>query len=98
MEKLNQLINAATAEAIKCMKEGKFEVKYDCIGDYFGKDDVTIRELYEDRVSVSLFRLIDIDEDTMKFMKCAKKEILQQQLEELKAKQAKVEQQLAELN
>jgi hypothetical protein len=99
MEKLNQLIDAAIAEAIKCMNEGKFEPKADSAGDFFTKDNVTIRQFYGgDQASVVFYKLVDIDEATVKFMESTKKERLQQQLEELKEKQTKVEQQLAELN
>jgi hypothetical protein len=99
MEKLNQLIDATIAEAIKCMNEGKFEPKTDSAGDFFTKDNVTIRQFYGgDQASVVFYKLVDIDEATVKFMESTKKERLQQQLEELKDKQTKVEQQLAELN
>lgn len=98
MEKLNQLIDAAIAEAIKCMNEGKFEPKADSAGEFFTKDNVTIRQFYGgDQASVVFYKLVDIDEATVKFMESTKKERLQQQLEELKDKQTKVEQQLAEL-
>jgi hypothetical protein len=98
MEKLNQLIDATIAEAIKCMNEGKFEPKADSAGDFFTKDNVTIRQFYGgDQASVVFYKLVDIDEATVKFMESTKKERLQQQLEELKDKQTKVEQQLAEL-
>lgn len=98
MEKLNQLIDAAIAEAIKCMNEGKFEPKTDSVGEFFTRDNVTIRQFYGDQASVVFYKLVDIDEATVKFMESTKKERLQQQLEELKEKQTKVEQQLAELN
>jgi hypothetical protein len=99
MEKLNQLIDAAIAEAIKCMNEGKFEPKADSAGEFFAIDNVTIRQFYGgDQASVVFYKLVDIDEATVKFMESTKKERLQQQLEELKEKQTKVEQQLAELN
>ena len=80
------------------MNEGKFEPKADSAGEFFTRDyNVTIRQFDGNQASVVFYRLVDIDEATVKFMESTKKERLQQQLEELKEKQTKVEQQLAEL-
>jgi hypothetical protein len=94
--KLDQLVDATIAEAVKCIAEGVFDVGYDSLGEKFAKDDVIIRVVGND-VIVSITTVVKCDNKTMDYINSCKKAGLEKKLEELKEQQTKLEQQLSDL-